>query len=124
MSGYKILKTDQGTFFLALTDYTHFGIDCICNGTNGIFKGHLILNTHHILEEASNHSASYHKEYDPLTHTFYLNCSILELTLALEHKESESKNPMEIICLDCNRKFSFTYESYNDLIERIKKGVS
>ena len=56
-----------------------------------------------------------------MKHAFYVNLSVLKPWLEFGHSESEGENPLEVICKKCDRNFSFTHESFKELIGEIKQ---
>ncbi len=111
------LKTPEATYKYDECGTGHFVIDCSCSGINGKYKGVIYKKASSFFEETA-------EEYQPSTkkknkHTFYINEFFFSSQLSLEHGEKGNKSPLVLKCKNCDREFSFTYESYLNLKNRI-----
>ncbi len=87
-----------------------FSIDCSCNGKSG-----------YSLKKPSSAFETKSREYhtkrneEAIQHTFYMDEPIFMIELAEHHMEQHNQSNLEIICMDCKKVFSFSYESYFEL---------
>jgi hypothetical protein len=108
-----IAETSEATFTKdsgGLSGDGHFAIDCACKGKDGKYHGSHYGGTHDWERSILRNARS----LATFEHTFYGRSSLLMMILE-EHRESEGKPPLIIICNDCSRRFPFTFESYVNL---------
>jgi hypothetical protein len=101
------LKTQEGTYIFYDGIPGHFAVDCSCGENFGC---------HYKRDETSDESLirlnGYKKSSSRTEHTFYMNDAIFSLQL--------NKNPITIVCNNCEREFPFTIESYRELIKKMR----
>lgn len=113
------LETPEAKFIRDMGENYHFGIDCACGGKDGEYSGHHFKNAE---EEFEDIVRSYEPKSGPRTkyqHIFYMNEFLFLSELISEHRKTKGQKPLVIICNDCGREFSFTYESYSNLQKRL-----
>jgi hypothetical protein len=108
------LETPEAIFMDDMRGSEHFIIDCACKGKNGSYHGSHYKNASDITEESTRMYSS-RNHSDLFEHTFYLSELLFLDNLKWEHKSSEGKSPLVIVCNDCDREFPFYFESYFDL---------
>jgi hypothetical protein len=113
------LETPEAKYINDMTGMGHFAIDCACKGKDGKYSG-----SHYKPEEDIDIFERTTEEYQSVRmnkyeHTFMLSQYLLVFELYEEHREEMKQSPLVIICNDCGREFSFTYESYFDLRDRM-----
>lgn len=95
----------------------HFSIDCACGFGEDISFGNHI-------QEGNDFERDYFlsnstRMRDIPKHTFYMNDIIVNSYLDAYHRKSEGRNPLEIICKNCKKEISLTYESYQEIMEKL-----
>jgi hypothetical protein len=117
------LETPEATFINDMSGYEHFMIDCACKGKDGAYHGSHYKNASEITEETTKRYSPLNHSY-LLEHTFYLSELLLLDNLKWEHKASEGKSPLIVVCNDCEREFPFTLESYFELKDRMMRAYN
>jgi len=96
----------------------HFAIDCACGlGEDVDFRNHL----HEDTDLQENYQLSNLERGRNLSHMFYMNHPVVESYLDTYHRKEEGKESLVIICKGCKNEIQLTYESYQEIIEKLSK---
>jgi len=112
------LSKPEGKYTYDMSGSGHFSIDCICGGKDGKYSGsHYKKASDDLRKVTDKYSTPFPSKYP---HTFYMSYTLFNQGLRHDHREENTEEPAILVCNDCAREFTFSFESYHKLIQEMQ----